>query len=43
MKIPRNNLDRLGLSAFGLLLLAIASLHGETVVSIVGEDFHING
>lgn len=43
MKIPQSNPSRPVLSALGLLFLILASLQGETVVSIVGEDFHING
>ena len=43
MKILRNNLDKLSRTVIGLLCFGVASLRGETVVSIVGEDFHING
>jgi hypothetical protein len=42
MKTLRNKLDRFRLSVLSLLCLGI-DLRGETVVSIVGEDFHING
>jgi hypothetical protein len=43
MKILRNNLGKLCRSVFGLAFLGVGSLRAETVVSIVGEDFHING
>lgn len=43
MRIPSNKLGRLRLPVFGLLFLMITALRGETVVSILGEDFHING
>jgi hypothetical protein len=43
MKIPRNYLANICLSAFALLSFGAATLRAETVVSIAGEDFHING
>lgn len=43
MKISSNNPNRLALSAISILALSMCALHGGTVVSIVGEDFHING
>lgn len=42
MKILRNNLDKFGRAVLSLLFLG-SNLRGGTVVSIVGEDFHING
>jgi hypothetical protein len=43
MRIRRNNPSKFSLVALGLLALTVASLHGETVVSILGEDFYVNG
>lgn len=43
MKTLQNYFAKGSLSALGFLFFASAVLRGETVVSIVGQDFYING